>query len=1148
MLIDTGANKSFIDPQFLNRNNLISIPQIQVRTLFRTHSVTEKVILNGLIEFKVNQPLDFYSFKFHDYFNGLIGLETIQQLGIKLDFKNSLLETDKVKIPLLFKPNQISKNFLVPPRTKFKIQVPVDKQLGDFYIKPIEVAPQLIIPEGIYNSSNWYANMEIINFSHKSQNCSFEQPIQVEAISNYTIEINHSNISALPNTANISNLIRTNHLNSEEKLAIHTLCEQYEKLFLKEDQPLTFTNQVKRQIDLKNDKPIFTKSYRYPYVHKEEVKKQIDKMLKEGIIRPSYSPWSSPIWIVPKKADASGKAKWRLVIDYRKLNEQTIDDRYPLPNITEILDKLGRCMYFTTLDLASGFHQIEVLPEDIQKTAFSVDYGHFEYVRMPFGLKNAPSTFQRVMDNVLKELQGNICLCYMDDIIIFSTSLTEHIESLRKVFDRLQNANLKIQIDKSEFLHKEIAFLGHIVTREGVKPNPDKIKAVTEFPIPRTEKQIKSFLGLVGYYRKFINNFAEITKPMTQCLRKDRRIILDQEYIECFETCKHLLTNDPILQYPDFKQPFILTTDASNVAIGAVLSQGKIGLDKPICYASRTLTQTEQNYSTIEKELLAIVWASKYFRPYLFGQKFKIVTDHKPLTWLFSLKEPNSKLVRWRLKLEEYDYEIVYKKGTKNTNADALSRIEPEQMEINIHSNSESQDSESSHENNIPVSPSNESEDIIPTTETPINEFKRQIILQTSVNAIDLQISSKILFSDRRRFTILSQEFNDEKLIHIIKEFIPPKQLTALACDRNTFAKINSVIHSHFHTDQLNIIRAKYLRKDLEDTIDQLHMIKTIHETGHRGITENLEQIKRTHFFPKMKSLIHNYINKCETCQTSKYNRQERKLELELTETSKKPLELVHIDIFHINSKKFLTILDKFSKFGVAFPIKAANPTEIVKLLKTYMASHGKPRKLIADNGSEFISQVFKEFCLSHKISTHLTTPRNSTGNSPVERFHSTLIEIYRVIFAKDPNKDPDELMIDTIIVYNHSIHSVTNLTPMELKNGHYHPEEIFPESPPDSLNLYIRQSNKNYEKLCNLIYQKNFREKEKLINKLNEKRTKPPDLKPNEIIYSKNNRRNKLHNPYTKYIVAKNNKITVTTNNNKRIHKAKIKHLLQDK
>ncbi|EEZ99857.1 Retrovirus-related Pol polyprotein from transposon 17.6-like Protein [Tribolium castaneum] len=249
-------------------------------------------------------------------------------------------------------------------------------------------------------------------------------------------------------------------------------------IFYCENLPLTFNNQIKHYIRTKDNNPIFTKTYRYQEIHKEEVRKQINSMLTQGIIRPSTSPWSSPIWIVKKKLDASGKKKWRLVVDYRQLNEKTVNDKYPLPNITDILDKLGKSIYFTTLDLASGFHQVQMNPDDIEKTAFSTENGHYEYLRMPFGLKNAPATFQRVMDNILREIQNEKYLVYLDDIIIFSTSLEEHIVRLKDVFEKLRNANFKIQLDKSESLRKEVAYLGHIITPEGVKPNPEKIKAI----------------------------------------------------------------------------------------------------------------------------------------------------------------------------------------------------------------------------------------------------------------------------------------------------------------------------------------------------------------------------------------------------------------------------------------------------------------------------------------------------------------------------------------------------------------------------------------------------------------------------------------------------------------------------------------------
>ncbi|XP_044572124.1 uncharacterized protein LOC123257372, partial [Drosophila ananassae] len=295
----------------------------------------------------------------------------------------------------------------------------------------------------------------------------------------------------------------------------------------------------------------------------------------------------------------SGKKKFRIVIDYRSLNEITIDDKYPIPVMDEILDKLGKCQYFTTIDLAKGFHQIQMDENSISKTAFSTKNGHYEYTRMPFGLKNAPATFQRCLNNLLEDLIYQHCLVYMDDIIIFSTSLEEHILSIKKVFSKLREANLKLQLDKCEFMKKETEFLGHIITTEGIKPNPQKIEAIQKFPIPKTQKEIKSFLGLCGFYRKFIPDFAKIAKPMTVNLKKGSTInSTNKEYLEAFEKLKLLITSDPILIYPNFEKLFSLTTDASNVAIGAVLSQNH----KPICYASRTLNEHEINYSAIEKE------------------------------------------------------------------------------------------------------------------------------------------------------------------------------------------------------------------------------------------------------------------------------------------------------------------------------------------------------------------------------------------------------------------------------------------------------------------------------------------------------------------------------------------------------------------
>lgn len=769
-----------------------------IRALNKSTIVDEKIETSLFQIFGDDMPpVSYYLYDFHEYFDGLIGNDILSDNGFCIDYSNKQLIRGNIKININYKPVVKKYEYKVTTVGISKIKIPVDREHGDAYIEEQDFGPCVLIG-GMYSSNNWEAEIYLECKKH----CKLEinQPIICTDVE--TLELNNLNLGSMYESNEKTIDIDMNHLNTEEKKALRKLLCKYQNIFYKENQKLSFTNKVRHEIKTTDELPVYSKTYRYPYIHKEEVQNQITKMLEENIIRPSNSPWSSPIWIVPKKLDKSGNKKWRMVVDYRKLNEKTIDDRYLIPNISEILDKLGRCMYFTTLDLASGFHQIEVNDNDIKKTAFSVEHGHYEYTRMPFGLKNAPATFQRVMDSVLRDLQNKICLVYMDDIIIFSSSLTEHIQNLEKVFIALEDANLKIQMDKSEFLQKEVAFLGHIVTRDGIKPNPNKISAVQQYPIPKTPKEVKQFSGLLGYYRKFIKDFARMTKPMTMRLKKGRTInVNDTDYKECFEISKKLLTESPILAYPDFSKQFILTTDASDFALGGVLSQMHDGKEHPICYASRTLNDHEVNYSTIEKELLAIVWTTKYFRPYIFGRKIKIQTDHRPLNWLMSLKEPNSKLVRWRLKLEEYDYTIEYKPGKINNNADALSRI-PLEVHVNEAENTSTttDDSDGNNSDNMSVNATIDDNDnmstvetvhsaesdnfgLIPISQSSLNKFKNQFII-SKISSGAASFSTKKVFNNTRKIIKL-KNIDEETIVLMMKNHFNPKQVNAIFVEQN---------------------------------------------------------------------------------------------------------------------------------------------------------------------------------------------------------------------------------------------------------------------------------------------------------------------------------------------------------------------------
>lgn len=682
-LLDTGASSCTISPDVIvgtNFEHFVKREPFQVKTAHATTRHDYVAILPLPPLFNTDKYHKFLLFDFDPKYKGLIGMDLLKELGCSIDFKRKVLRTYNTEIPIYFE--YPVKQVKIEPRCEKFITVKTNYTDGNYIVDDFTWSKGLKSPAAVVTVKNGTFKTSIVNYTNTGQIISNNCPLPLNPLPSQLQNNNQTHDINMIESKNKTDIdkklcenlkkIRTNHMNDEEKREVTKICYQYRDIFYCEGIPLSFTHTVKHELRLTDETPIFVRSYRQAPQQRLEIQKQVDNLLNQGIIRESISPWSCPVHIVPKKPDASGKVKWRLVIDYRRLNDRIIEDKYPLPNINDILDRLGRAQYFTTLDLASGYHQLEMHPKDVEKTAFTTERGHYEFLRMPFGLKNAPSTFQRLMDHILRGIDN--VFTYLDDVIIAATSLQSHNEKLKEVFQRFKMHNLKVQLDKSEFLQKHVNFLGHELTDQGLNPNKDKIKAVLNFPIPQTQKDIKAFLGLVGYYRKFIKDFAKLTKPLTSCLKKNAKVVHTDEFLDAVDKCKQILTNAPILQYPDFDKPFILTTDASDFALGAVLSQGIVGSDKPIAFASRTLSDTETRYSTIEKELLGIVWAIKYFRPYLYGRKFTIYTDHRPLTWLMSLKDPNSKLTRWKLKLAEYDYKVVYKKGKQNTNADALSR------------------------------------------------------------------------------------------------------------------------------------------------------------------------------------------------------------------------------------------------------------------------------------------------------------------------------------------------------------------------------------------------------------------------------------------------------------------------------------------
>ncbi|GFV28488.1 retrovirus-related Pol polyprotein from transposon 297 [Trichonephila clavipes] len=451
-------------------------------------------------------------------------------------------------------------------------------------------------------------------------------------------------------------------------LIASTLVDLSEKLS-RNSSDIGHTTVTQHRIDTADHPPIKQHPRRLPFAKQEEVGTLLREMQENDIIEPSSSPWASPIVLVRKKDGST-----RFCVDYRKLNDVTKKDSYPLPRIDDTLDTLSGHKWFSTLDLKSGYWQVEIHPEDREKTAFTSGQGLWQFKVMPFGLCNAPATFERLMETVLKGLTFEACLIYLDDVIIGGRTFEEHLQNIRKVLSKLSDANLKLNPSKCKFFQKEVNYLGHIISAEGVRTDPEKVSAVKNWKRPENLRELRSFLGLCTYYRKFVKGFSNIARPLHKLTESKQKFQWTKECEDSFLQLKEALTSSPILIYPQPDKPFILDTDASNESVGAVLSQEIDGQERVVAYWSKCLSKPERNYCVTRKELLAIVKAIEHFHHYLYGQKFLLRTDHASLTWLMNFRNTEGQVARWIQRLNEYYFDIRHRKGSSHGNADALSR------------------------------------------------------------------------------------------------------------------------------------------------------------------------------------------------------------------------------------------------------------------------------------------------------------------------------------------------------------------------------------------------------------------------------------------------------------------------------------------
>jgi hypothetical protein len=463
-------------------------------------------------------------------------------------------------------------------------------------------------------------------------------------------------------------------VNNKQKQQLKDLVKEYSDCFVNpKTKKLGLTDLISCNIETK---PGTVPQHRYPYrtapEMREKLQETVEGQVEQGLIEETVDgAWASPALLVKKP-----NGGLRMVIDFRALNAATVDKILRTPRLDDVLDSVGETKpkFFSVLDCTQGFHQIPLDESSRHLTAFLTSHAKYRYKVMPQGLKTASATFQALMDILLRGIQFKYVAAYIDDVICYSSTFEQHLVHLREILNRFRQANLKLHPKKCAFAVKSVLFLGHVLSTEGMSPNPEKVKAITTFPKPTKVKHVRQYLGLTGYYRKYVQSYALIARPLYDLTKKDTVFKWTDECQTAFDQLKEAIVSDKVLAFPDFKQPFILATDASKTGLGACLSQKQNGIVKPVAFAGRSFNKAESNYTTTEQELLAVVYAMQHFKVYLLGREFELHTDHSALRWLLDKKETDGRLARWVLSLQQFQYKVFHVKGKDNHVPDALSR------------------------------------------------------------------------------------------------------------------------------------------------------------------------------------------------------------------------------------------------------------------------------------------------------------------------------------------------------------------------------------------------------------------------------------------------------------------------------------------
>ena len=746
--------------------------------------------------------------------------------------------------------------------------------------------------------------------------------------------------------------------------------------------------------------------YRLSQNEQEELQKQIDDLLAQGHIRPSCSPYGAPILFVPKK-----DGRWRMCVDYRALNKATIKDKFPLPRIDDLLDRLTKAKYFTALDLASGYHQIAMREDDIPKTAFRTHRGHYEFVVMPFGVANAPATFQRLMNRVFEKELDRFILVYLDDILVHSSTAEEHLQHIREALERLRGAQLYTRLHKCDFFQQELEYLGYTVSAQGIKPSPSKVKAIVEWPEPKTVHDVRSFLGLCGFYRRFVRQYSlkaryltDLTKAKTQWTWKD-----DQQG-EAFRQLKKSMITAPVLRLPDLDREFVVTTDASNVAVGAVLEQDFGRGLQPVAFESRKLTPAEIRMSAYERELIGIVYAVGKWRHYLQGRHAIIRTDHDSLRHLPNQPSVNRRLWKWISLLQGYDFEVKHIPGKRNP-ADPLTR--QHQVE-DAEQNRQVQHVDQEFSEKIRVSEEATDEEIQQKLKELYQERGEEQTKEMMKNiqkhdkeeqsAILMASSGISLQSDFRKLIMDQMEQDDDyrDLIQRLKDAQQPNEITK--GDIKYRLKHDGLVMHHSKQNESYSYWRIVVPNEEGIKIQILKQIHCVPYSGHPGYIKTLEQVRQQFWWDNMTSDVRDFVIACPVCQTEKSSHLREGGQLQPLEIPQRKWDHVVLDYvvgMPKDEEKYnaiLSVIDKATKMCHFIPCwDKITAAEIAKLYWAHVGRlHGIPSVIISDRDPKFTSKFWRELWRIMGTSLRMGSGYHPQSSGQVERLNQHLEQTLR--------------------------------------------------------------------------------------------------------------------------------------------------------